>query len=515
MTQAYPLTLIRVTALSLLLGSALSACVWPGEFDEINPTCPEEEGRFDVPTRSSYCSGQVQQDLVYRAEDLDRQEGATSLIDIQGPYITWLEKSPQGPQATVRLLRSEDGVQYELLDQLQIELPSQQAVAFAATGLEQDQQRLDGVTLTVSSPQDLYFVRVSSLDAPDFPVGGPLAPVDYLTEEARQEFSQMQAALPEQDRCYTNRVSGQRYALSDMVAFTSSKDQQRRYLMLSAGCALSIFGYDPDAAGFQEEPALMVQYPLQARDIDLDLEQDRFYLASGTDGLLVRTLSTLERNLDQIMDNLEFGVEAGGNNGVSDPGANNSDGGGNNDNGAPDRGAFTPGVEDFPGSLDDAALLATTHVTHVTFARDRRVFFLNTPRPEALQDPAQMQAPDLTAYLVSVTLDQDGLIQERHSVPLATPDPQTGQVYDFDWKVVGLGDAQVAVLAKRLDEDGEVENSALVLYDAPKGQAPVAVKAISTGTRIDDIELRDGELWVTQPDTIVRYRVSIGGAALP
>jgi hypothetical protein len=210
-------------------------------------------------------------------------------------------------------------------------------------------------------------------------------------------------------------------------AFDSQTIARRRYLMVAAGCAMSIFGYDPELSA-DGEPLLMLQYPLQARDIDIDRAQDRFYLASGTDGLLVRTLSRLEAELDQQLsfatdESSPVGCAEGGDCGGGD---NNNDG-----NGDPipprEPGAFTPEVGDVG---DDIAALAATNVAHVTFTRDRRIFYINTPRPEdipASPTPSDATEEDLTSYLVSVTLDANGVVEERFSVPPGLAGPGDGR----------------------------------------------------------------------------------------
>ena len=469
---------------SLLLGSlaiaaGLGACVLPSEFDDIATDCIDP--KFDAATRGSFCSGSVSSRVV--DETASPEVAARPLVEARGGVITTLEQT--GADAfRLRVISEGESAQFPFT------LPSQGALtSFAVMGLNEgavaDQS---AVIAMVYDAQDVRFVPLS--DA----VGGisvkpptPYVDADHATQLATSAGCEATGENP--------------FLLTDMAAMDSSTIRDRRYLMVAARCALVVYAQHEDR-GLTPEPFVLAQYRIQAHDIEIDRVHDKMYIASGLDGLQVRSLRAFEQELDGLLDAAYgFAIE-------SEPGAANNGGAENpddlNNNPPRDGLVFTP--EQLPAGdhyINDPVKRVSINVVGVSFSQDR-IFYLNGPTTDAGADGG--------TYLVSGVLTDDGVLVDRQSIQIAGPAGDKR----FEWGLVGLGDSMAMVLGNEYTQVGDREavTSRLVLFDAPRGQSAVPVHEIGVTTRVSAIAPLDGELLIVQPDRLTAYDIELTGSHL-
>lgn len=565
-----------LAAAAFLMGA--TACTSPGEFEALDNSCADDGNiaRFDAPTRDEFCSGRVQTRLVHR---LDTNQlgapGKASFVDFQDPYIVWAEQEPNSSTAKIRVFKTDTGLLFDFVQEYEVHLDSGSSLtAMSSTSIvgvnDADDYAQGFVALVTNSRQVL--VRNMDLTVADLtevlppaasgggertdedtgegsegtdsedgtggepqpdepPVGGadgPLPPTSqdgvWLSDSQREAFEQSQAMLPPEERCISDRTNNDPFQINAVASLKSPSGPQRRYMIFSAGCLLSVMAVEPKVPQYNTM-APFATFLAQARDVRVDETQDRFYMAAGEDGLVVRNLSDFVSELDHEMEKLipvdppEFGdTSNGSNNGGfpvgcdgqdpcanADPECEDCDGAGGEES-RDDQGAFTPDQYDLDDKFyaDDPAKTASLRVTKVSFAADGRVFYINEPKPDATRDE------DKLTYLVSGRLDANGVLQERASTRLTSLN-EDGTVDSFEWQLVGLRDSLVAILGNRQDAQGNTENGQIILFDAPPSVEPQKLLTLPTSGRIDSI-MREGEqLWVVQPTEITAFDIQLGG----
>lgn len=563
-------------AAAFLMGA--TACTSPGEFEALDNTCAADGNvaRFDAPTRDEFCSGRVQTRLVHRLDtDQLGATGKTSFVEFQDPYIVWAEQEPNSPTAKVRVFKTETGLLFDFVQEYTVNLDAGSTLtAMSSTsivGQDGFEENAQGFLALVTDARQVL-VRdmnlntdlLNEIEQPaesggdgegdrtqeemgsegssgseggggvpeEPPIGGddaptPLPPSDgvWLSDSQRQAFEQSQAALPPEERCISNPAKNDPFQISAVASLKSPSGPQRRYMIFSAGCLLSVMAVEPKVPQYQTM-APFATFLAQARDVRVDEVQDRFYMAAGEDGLVVRRLSDFVSELDHEMEKLipvtppEFNGDSsnnGGNNsspvgcGGQEPCASAdpecadcNDAGGEEDRDV--QGAFTPDQYDLDDKFyaDDPAKTASLRVTKVSFAADGRVFYINEPKPDATRDE------DKLTYLVSGRLDANGVLQERASTRLTSLN-EDGTVDSFEWQLVGLRDSLVAILGNRQDAQGNTENGQIILFDAPPGVEPQKLLTLPTSGRIDSIMREGDQLWVVQPTEITAFDIQVGG----
>jgi hypothetical protein len=569
-----------LAAVVSLMGAA--ACTSPGEFEALDNSCVDDGNvaRFDAPTRDEFCSGRVQTRLVHR---LDTNQlgapGKASFVEFQDPYIIWAEQEPNASTAKVRVFKTDTGLLFDFIQEYEVRLDSGSSLtAMSSTSIvEQDgfEENAQGFIALVT---DSRRVLVRNMDLsgdilgeiePPAESGGdrtqedmgsegsegsegssgggtgdgetqpeeipsdedsatPTPPSDgvWLSDSQRQAFNESQAALPPEERCISDRTTDDPFRISAVASLKSPSGPQRRYMIFSAGCLLSVMAVEPRVSQYNNTMAPFATFLAQARDVRVDEAQDRFYMAAGEDGLVVRSLSGFVSELDHEMEKLippdppEFGEQAGNNGGnnaapagcdgqepcaSADPNCEDCGDSGDTRDLEP-QGAFTPDQYDLDDKFyaDDPAKTASLRVTKVSFAADGRVFYINEPKPDATRDE------DKLTYLVSGRLDANGVLQERASTRLTSLN-EDGTVDSFEWQLVGLRDSLVAILGNRQDAQGNTENGQIILFDAPPGVEPEKLLTLPTSGRIDSIMREGDQLWVVQPTEITAFDIQVGG----
>ncbi len=476
----------KVGAAVLLGGALLSGCVLPGEFDAVSNEC--DSPRFDVETRDAFCSGSLESRVVH--EEVGFSSGSQPLVQAQGDFISMILPFERGGGVTLRVMETRNGGEsYEEVLNTDVRLSATGTLtSFALLGLGAEGFDPSAATLAlVYGRESLRFARVgqgASDGVDDVPQEGDAGfdeDVEVLTGEARSQFGG-EGCEPDEE--------GRQFPLTDVAALSSKNEPGNNFLMVAARCAMVVYAQREGGL-----PFLVNQYPIKAQDIELDRQGDRMFVASGLDGLQIRTLSTFEAQLDAIFgDALARGEQE-------------SDQPGDPDDLAPSAESFTPLVNGVDGFVNvDPSIQALTNVTQVAYT-GKKVFFINSPVDTG-------RPSDLLTYLVSGDLTEGGLLESRRSVPIAQEDllPES----EFQWSLVGLGDSLVAVLGNRTDlSTGQpATSSQLKLYDAPADKTPSFIMDLPLTGSVNSIQLKDGELWAFQRDIIAGYTIKVGGNPL-
>lgn len=467
----------RALTLTLLVGSlaASSACVFPDEFDDISTDCIDP--KFDAETRASFCSGAVSARVV--DESASPEVAARPLVEARGGVITTLEQLSDN-RFNLRVI--DEGAS----SSFPFTLPDTGALtSFAVMGLDRNSVANESATIAmVYDETEVRFVPLAEAAGGNSMRG----PTVYVEEDQA-------ASLAAGSGC--DASAGDGFVLTDMAAMDSSRIQDRRYLMVAARCALVVYAQHEDRE-MAESPFVLAQYQIQAHDIEIDRTNDKMYIASGLDGLQVRSLSAFERELDAMLDTAYSNAYAG--EGSVPPNGEPDD---------PDRVddgslVFTPDV--LPAGdhyVNDPVKSVSINVVGVSFS-DNRIFYLNGPTSDTGSNGG--------TYLVSGVLSDDGVLMDRQSIQIAGPAGDRR----FEWGLVGLGGSMAMVLGNEYEQVGDREavTSRLVLFDSPRGKAAVPVHELGVTSRVSAIGTDGTELLVVQPDRLTAYDITLTGEHL-
>lgn len=549
----------------LVLGAG---CVLPGEFDTLSDQC--DPPFFDSPTRDEFCSGSIEARQVTQADGFNT--AAQPLVQVQGRFISVLNQDVLTNSIDVQILEEDElGLGYnEVVSRSFDTVGAKTLTGFALMGNLEEVEDVDDAKLAlIYDRRDLQFVDVveegdflGDLDgeggdpesAPEDPEegdGDPMEPPiegeeempepgeddpndgegdpggppnegdeempegvdggdevqDSGFDESELDVSSALLTGVQQEQLKegcTPDDEGKFLRLVDLASLSSDKRPDNSYLIVAVRCAMLIYGQRRG----QPRPIELGRIVLRAQGVEVDRSRDRLYLATGFDGLYVRSLSDLEADLDAQMAELYDlpAADSGDDDEASLPSDApeeplDTDEQGNEGEAA---GPRLEEGEDF--TISDPGRDAVLNAAEVAFAAER-VFFINAPVSGTDREE------DNAYYLVAGELNDDGLLERRYSLKLEERDEEAP--IQPQWQLVGLQDTLVAVL-KTLEGVDAVSGDAfsantITIYDAPPGQPPVRVAKIDLLNRANAIDFKDGELWVFHNDFISAYKVGISG----
>ena len=480
---------------ALLLAAAMvaPACVLPGEFDDVDQSCPAPS--FDAPTRDAFCSGTVERTRFVQGsaelvtfEDADDTDPFVQIIGDR--FMTSVRPVSQGLAVKVLERTDDEGVVPRLVERIDIpDLDERNITSVATMSVEDAGSGITASLAVVLNEETLTFLRVSDIDDQPGSAEAPEPAIDGDGGDDGDVFLDDQPTLPavapyHRRQVYETisdelkaRCAEDDFRFKDVAAVRSGN---RNFVMVAAGCGVIAYPENPTAY----RPVFEAQQ--DALSIAVDNDNRRLFVASGKGGLKVRAIDEITDNLPDDNRGAAFDASGGG-------------------DGAPE-GGESPDYEywfdlgewgDAADPIDGVAV----NVTQVSFA-DNRVFYLN----QASGDDGL----DAVTFLVSGRLNSERQLEERTS--RAFPYNDFALARDgiaVSYQLVSLEDTMLAVL--RQSDDGVRE---VTVFDAPENHrpTPVYLPELDDAHEIIKIDQRGDELWVVYNDHVEAFRITVGGA---
>ena len=480
----------KILLLSLMvLGS--QSCVLPSEFDEVSNACESNESRFDVATRTQFCSGSYSSRRI-NVESNAITENATSFVDLKSDWMSKLDVGVTGA-VTLQIFKQDDTGTFrqQCVDDCQtsfrIDSNTVNISSAVVGGMSEGVDPKDARLLMVNNDVELRFLKIGVNPLGEDQRGTEDgAANDWIVLEPFSDIEEIEVREEANLFCDSKDIIPRYTDLDTFTSTPSDTGVTRQYFIAAMNCAVIVYGLQGDV------PVPLIVMNINAFDVVIDAEQDRILLAGGLDGLKIESLSRLRDRADQMFDHFNADAEASDDTMVST------------------QTSKSPSLDDVMFEVPDLSTESFLNISKLSVSGER-VFYIN----EAVLDVAG--DPSSRSYLVAGDL-RDGYLENKVSVLLPESLIETDEVEE-SWDLVGIRDSYFAVLRNsRFQTDrGQAESSQIFLYDAPVGNKPVEFMkgVISPTSRVDALFEREGELLISLGETLLAYDISITGDSLP